>query len=1053
MSSDLMRLAGINSGYDTEAMIEKMMSSYQAKIDTQNKKLQKLTWQQEAYRDITSKMTEFKNKYFDILKRDTYLMSPSSFNKYKTNITTKSGKVSGLKVTTSSDAKPGSHTLRVVSLATAALTKGGQVATSNFKLDVDKAMKDAKADDSGNYNFALDVKVGNVARTVEFSGKDKDELLASLNSELEDAFGKTSSGKAFISASVKDGNFAFETSGNAMATVTERTGNFGMGKPATKVAIDMGQALTGQSSVSVTVPNFYTGKEVTKNVKFQTVSSTYFNSYSSDENIKAAFLNLKKSAYSEEYGVAYAQVTEKMMDENKFSYTPADAARDLNMQSMLNALNSAYGMEQGISFSVSGSSVVAKYMHNGSSAEFTMTSTCDSTFGLRKGSATSYIDETMKLSDLGIEQNKKGDPTTHALPAGFNLDLDRAVTRATADGDGNYNFAVDVNVDGVSRTINFKGNDTDSLMDSLNKGLADAFGAGKLVASKGDNNDLKFEFLGSGSVTVKENTGDFGLYNLENKVTFNPGDVTGPSEQLIIRMNDKDGKPYDTTINMLGLHTPADFSDPTDQSFIDLKEAAYRKANGMADGDPITDTADLDAFAYTAVDAARDENAAGVLTLINDAMQSDGLTFAYENGKLSAKNADGKDVSFAVDSVVGGANFGKANGLASTAVTDGSDTADGYSLTINGKTIDVDKNATVSDLMNAVNKSGAGVTMTYSKIEGTFKITANDMGAGADIRIDGNNALAQALKLTDDTMTSHTDGTNAMISIDGIEIEHNGNTYELDGITFDFADVDPAEGDTITVNVDKSYDDIKAAIKGFVDDYNKMIDDIYNYIDTAPKRDSKNNLYEPLTDAEKEEMSEDEIKKMEEAAKVGILYNDNTVYSALSSLRSALTTSITLEDGTRFSLASMGIKTVSLLNGDPNDMRRGKLQLDEDRLDKVLRERPDDVVELFTSKQGAMGKASEALDRAVKNSSFRKQQGTLVRKAGLATGTSAKDNAIYKEMERINKRIETLKERYEKKEDYWWSVFTNLEKMMANMNSQMNYMASYLSSNTNTSAQ
>ena len=60
MASDLMRLSGINSGYDTESMIEKMMSTYQTKIDNQNKKLQKLQWKQEAYRDITSKLTAFR---------------------------------------------------------------------------------------------------------------------------------------------------------------------------------------------------------------------------------------------------------------------------------------------------------------------------------------------------------------------------------------------------------------------------------------------------------------------------------------------------------------------------------------------------------------------------------------------------------------------------------------------------------------------------------------------------------------------------------------------------------------------------------------------------------------------------------------------------------------------------------------------------------------------------------------------------------------------------------------------------------------------------------
>lgn len=801
MSSDLMRLAGINSGYDTEAMIEKMMSSYQTKIDNQNKKLQKLTWQQEAYRDITSKLSAFKNKYFDILKRDTYLMSPSSFNKYKTNITTKSGKESGLNVITTSDTQPGTHTLKVNSVATAAVTKGGQFSTANFKLDADKAINDAKADETtGEYTFALDVKVGNIARTIEFSGKDKDELLTSLNAELEDAFGKTSSGKAFLSASLNsDGEFAFETAGNAMATVTERTGNFGMGKPSAKVGIDMGQALTGQSSISVTVPNYYTHDAVTKNISFSTVSSTYFDGRSSDETLKQQFNELKLAAYAKKGGIDYNSLDEaskkmledQMNDDEKngyaFKYTSLDAATDLNQESLLNALNSAYGIEQGVSFSINGSSVTAKYIMDGSAVEFTMTSTCEATFGLKKGSATSYVDETMKLSDLGIAQNK----------------------------------------------------------------------------------------------------------------------------------------------------------------------------------------------------------------------------------------------------------------------TNEDDEADGYSLTINGKTIEVGAKATVADLMNAVNKSDAGVTMTYSKLEGAFKLTANDKGNGADIRIDGDNTLAQALKITDSTIASHTDGTNAMIVIDGVEVEHNDNVYELDGITFDFAEVDPTEGETITVNIDKSYDDIKETIKSFVDDYNKLVDEVYNYIGTAPARDSKNNLYEPLTDAEKEEMSEKEIEKWEEKAKTGVLYNDTTVSGIMSKLRSVLYTSVELEDGTKFSLYSMGIKTASFLNDDPESVRLGKLKLDEEALDKAFRERPDAIVKLFTdSENGVMAKINNTLDNAVRSSATK--PGTLVRRAGLEKGTSAKDNYIYKQMEQINKRIETLKKRYEQKENYWWDVFTNLEKMMSNMNSQMSYMQSYLASNTTT---
>lgn len=808
MASNQMRISGVNSGFDTEAMIRQMMSAYQSKIDQQNQKLQKLQWQQEAYRDIISKFNTFKNKYFDILKRDTYLMSPSSFSKFKANITTKSGKDSGLKVTTSNKAVAGSHTIKVDQKATAAVTKGSQVAAQNFKLDVDKAMADATPDEDGNYSFALDVKVGNVAKTIEFSGADKDELLNSLNSELEKAFGKTSSGDSFISASLNEnGEFQFKTSGNAMATVTERTGNFGMTKPSTRVSIDPSAALTGTSSISVSVPNFYDGEMVTKNIEFQTVSSTYFDARTEDANIREAFMSLKKNAFAEKYGVDVDKVTEEMMNNANFIYSSADAAYDVNKATLLNALNSAYYMEQGISFSMEGSSITARYIQDGSAAEFTMTSTCDATFGLKKGSATSYLDENTKLSDLGIEMNYTTSETK---------------TKPVLDEDGNPTY-------------------------------------------------------------------------------------------------DEEG-------------------------------------NEITEEEVIT-------------------------------------------------------------------------------------TAVGYSININGKEIVVGKNATVADLIAAVNKSDAGVTLSYNKLEGAFTLTANDKGAGGDVDVLDDDVLAKALGLTSDTRASHTDGTNAMITVDGVQVEHNDNVYELDGITFDFSEVDPAQGEEITVNIGKDYDDIKQAVKDFVNDYNKMIDDITAYTKTTRPRDkSTNSYYEPLTDEQKEDMSEKEIEKWEELAKQGLLYNDSTVSSVLTKLRSVLYGTVEMEDGSKFGLFNMGIKVASFLD-DAEGSKLGKLTLDEEAFDKAFEEHADAIEKLFTDpNEGVMAKINKTIEGAVKDTVA--SQGTLVRKAG-TTGVSAKDNAIYREMERINKRIEQLQKRYDKKEEYWWKIFTNLEKMQAQFMSQQSYIEQF----------
>lgn len=992
MASSQMRISGVNSGFDTEAMIQQMMSAYQTKIDTQNKKLQKLQWQQEQYRDITSKLTTFKSKYFDILKRDTYLMSPSSFNKFKTTITTKSGKESGLKVTTDSKSTAGTHKIKVDSLATAATTKGGQVSAGNFKLDVDKAMKDGVKYDDVGYKFSLDVKVGNVAKTVEFTGRDKDELLASLNTELADAFGTTSSGAAFISAE-KDANgaLAFKTAGNAMATVTERTGNFGMGKPSTKVAIDPAAALTGTSSISVTIPNYYSKEAVTKNIEFQTVSSTYFDARTTDTNINAAYLNLKKAAYAQKYNVSDASaVTEEEMTEAKFSYSSADAAYDLNKQTLVSALNGAYSFEQGVSFSLNGSSMTATYVQDGSAVEFTMTSTCDATFGLKKGSATSYLDESTKLFDMGISPNKSAEmKTDYTMPAKFALNVDGALDKKGGSG----TFSLEIGVDGkTAKEITFSGTDKASVIQSLNDAIAadtDLSATGLKAVEKSDGS-VSFEMTSGKSLSIKEKDGDFSPAT--DKIWEDPLNIV--SEDRVLKLNVGG---IEKTVNIQGLRGPSDPPDP--------------------DADKLQ----------------RDQNKDLILQQLNGYYEGTGVTFTYgaTDKLLATKDGVTNEVTDIEVVTPYEVDTGAEYNFPENTVSEG-----GYSMTINGKEITVGENATVADLISAVNKSGAGVTLSYSKLEGSFTLSASDKGSGGDVEVSGS--LADALKISDSTRASYTAGTNASITVDGVKVEHNDNTYEIDGIKMDFSDVDPTLGEEITVVADKSYDDIKQTIKDFVKDYNQMIDDINEYTQTARPKDKNKNYYDPLTDEEKEDMSEDEIEKWEKMAQKGLLYHDTTVSSVMSKIRMAMYTAVELDDGKKFGIYNMGIKTKAY-----DTSAYGKLELDEEKLDKAFEEHADDIVKLFTDSDGVMAKVNKAIEDATKDSSTSKNQGTLIRKAGSATGTSNKSNTIYKEMERINKRIEQLQERYDKKEEYWWTVFTNLEKMQSQFNSQQSYIEQF----------
>lgn len=794
MASDIMRLSGLNSGYDTEAMIEKMMSTYQTKIDNQNKKLTKLTWQQEAYRDIITKLSDFKGKYFDILKKDSYLMSPTSFSKFKSTITNKADptKDSGLKVTTSSAAQEGTHKINVERLATATKRTGAVLGTQNFNIDLKKALNTSEytenEDGTRTYSFALDVKVGEVAKTLEFETKitpkpdgsisdeaitnAKTAIIDDLNQKLKDDFGETDkdSGNYFIQAKDNgDGSIGFTVKGNSAVTITEKTGNFGLARPSTSIAISPQSAVTGLNSITVGVNG------ETREVKFYAVSETYFDSRNEagNEKIKLEYEQLKAEAFiKENHRVGTAEELEK------YTYTSVQASKDKNTYNIQSALNREFRGD-GIKFTIDKSYVTAKDS-KGEAVRFSLTATAGGTFGIAKGSVSNKFTDKTELYNLGLKPNE-----------------------------------------------------------------------------------------------------------------------------------------------------------------------------------------------------------------------------------------DGK-----------------------------------YSMKINGKEISVDKNATITDLVSAVNKSGAGVTMTYSKLENKFIVEANDMGNGGDVDIAEDDEFAKALGLTTGAGASYEIGENAKFTIDGVEVYHNSNSYTMDGITFD---INEAElGTDITVSLSKDYDTVKQAIKDFVKDYNQLIDDVYGHIGTAPKRDAKNNTYEPLTDAQKEEMDDDEIEKWEKAAKQGVIYNDSTVSGIMSGIRLAIYNSVTLDDGSKFGLYNMGISVVTSMT-DSEGARHGKLEIDEEKFDKAFEENPEAISKLFTDPEsGIMKQVSTKIDNAVSTTKLSGNtiKGSLVRKAGLEKGSTAKNNAIYRQMEQINKRINQLQERYDSKEDYWWSVFTNLEKMMANMNSQSSYMANFLSSGT-----
>jgi flagellar hook-associated protein 2 len=193
--------------------------------------------------------------------------------------------------------------------------------------------------------------------------------------------------------------------------------------------------------------------------------------------------------------------------------------------------------------------------------------------------------------------------------------------------------------------------------------------------------------------------------------------------------------------------------------------------------------------------------------------------------------------------------------------------------------------------------------------------------------------------------------------------------------------------------------------------------------------------YEPLTDAQKEEMSESEIEAWEKKAKSGILRGD----ALLRNISSKLQTAVTGLSVNGFSLYSMWISSAGYTEN-------GKLKIDETKLRTALETKGSEIRELFTSEKGLGNALNTIITDATKTSGPKGSRGSLVEVAGVDDTMSENENSIFDQMKRANKNIKTLKLRLEAEESRYWSQFSYMESVINSLNSQSSILSSFTSS-------
>ncbi|WP_346895293.1 flagellar filament capping protein FliD [Clostridium sp. UBA7503] len=367
---------------------------------------------------------------------------------------------------------------------------------------------------------------------------------------------------------------------------------------------------------------------------------------------------------------------------------------------------------------------------------------------------------------------------------------------------------------------------------------------------------------------------------------------------------------------------------------------------------------------------------------------------------------------------------------------------DGKTISINGKAFKVDFSQAQSGkeeeyLNNLLKEQNVTVTAVIGA-DNNITLTSKIAGEAGKVDTGILDTSSAGIKMP-------SQGIDAEIVVKddkGGVYTHSGtsNTVILDGMTFKFTGEIPADG--ISVNGKNDVTAVKDKVINFINDYNKLMEQLNTL--TTEKR---NKNYMPLTDEQKKELSESEIKLWDEKVKQGQLYKDSDVSRIANAMKSAMRGLVSGVDG---NLEKFGIKPVADYQGSKN----GTFTIDETKLTETLENNSEEIMKFFTSippevegmsdqeKYNRTGVA-QRLKSILYNETVTVSS-SLIKKAGIEGSASISNNELTKSIGKYERKMEDMEKDFIRREQQLYSKWATIESMMNKLNSQQSNLMSQL---------
>ena len=261
---------------------------------------------------------------------------------------------------------------------------------------------------------------------------------------------------------------------------------------------------------------------------------------------------------------------------------------------------------------------------------------------------------------------------------------------------------------------------------------------------------------------------------------------------------------------------------------------------------------------------------------------------------------------------------------------------------------------------------------------------------------------------------------NAEIYLNDVLYTSDRNTFEINGLTLT-VNSETAKGESVTLTTQDDTDGIYDMVKNFFKEYNALI----NQMDKLYNADSAKG-YEPLTDEEKDAMSDSEIEEWENKVKDSILRKDDTLGTFSNAMKQIMLSGV-MVDGKRMYLSEFGINTLNYFSAAENE--RNAYHIDGDSDDESTAGNTDKLKSAIASDPEKVMKFFVGLSREL----YSKMTDLMAGSDYSSAYTAYDDKRMKEEYDSYTKKIKDLEKDLADYEDKWYAKFAAMETAMAKM--------------------